>query len=216
MRFAAWLILLTWPLPAEVVSFDNAAPGALPAGWTQSMTHAGGDPKWEVLADPTAPSPPNVLAQTSTDRTGGRFPLAVYDKASLRNGEVSVRFKPISGAVDQAGGLVWRYRDQDNYYLVRANALENNVVLYKVEGGKRSSIAPQGAAPKTYGVKHPVASGRWHELRVVFRNAFAEVYFNGTRLFKVKDATFRAPGKIGLWTKADSVTHFDDFRFMER
>ncbi len=210
MRFLPLALLLT-PLQAEVIHFDKEQTGKLPAGWTQAMTHAGGAPKWEVLRDATAPSKPNVLAQTSADKTGGRFPLAIHEKARIKNGEVKVRCRPVSGAVDQACGIVWRYQDPDNYYVARANALENNVVLYKVERGARLSLAPKGAPPKTYGVKHPVATNQWHELRVTFQDSLFTLYFDGARLFEVEDSTFTAPGNTGLWTKADSVTYFDDF-----
>src|SRR5262245_45587003 len=118
------------PMVGETIGFDSEKPGSLPAGWTTAMTHTGGAPKWEILQDASAPSSPNVFAQTSSDRTSGRFPLAVYDKSNIRDGELSVKFKAISGKGDQAAGLIWRYRDPDNYYITRANALENNVVLY--------------------------------------------------------------------------------------
>ena len=108
-------------------------------------------PRWEILKDDSAPSKPNVLAQVSKDATGGRFPLAVYEKASVKDGTLSVKFKAISGSGDQAAGLVWRYKDPDNYYIVRANALEDNVVLYKVEKGERIALAPKGTPSKTYG-----------------------------------------------------------------
>ena len=176
------------------------------------MTHDGGTPKWETLKDGTAPSSPNVLAQTSNDRTNGRFPLAILDGVTMASGKVSVKCRPISGQVDQACGIVWRYRDANNYYIVRSNALENNVVLYKVDGGKRSSLAPKGAAAKTYGVKHTVPSGTWSTLGVAFEGNLFTVYFDGKKLFEVEDGTFSAAGKVGLWTKADSVTHFDDFQ----
>src|SRR5262245_50611404 len=98
----------------ETLNFDNAKPGSPPRGWTVAMTHRGGPPRWEIVADESAPTKPNVLAQVSNDRTAGRFPLLVYDRTRLANGTLSVRFKTISGAVDQAAGLVWRYRDPDN------------------------------------------------------------------------------------------------------
>ena len=201
---------------AQTINFDSAAVGSVPASWTVAMTHAGGAPKWEVLKDDTAPSKPNVLAQTSTDRTGGRFPLAIYEKANLTNGAVTVRFKPVSGSGDQAAGIVWRYKDPDNYYIVRANALENNVVLYKVEAGKRISLAPKGTPTKTYGVKHPVPSGVWSALSVSFQGNLFTVSFNDQKLFEVEDSTFSEAGKVGLWTKADSVTHFDDFQAVRK
>jgi 3-keto-disaccharide hydrolase len=200
-------------LLGETVNFDAARPGSLPPGWSQAMTSEGGAPKWEIARDDSAPSKPNVLAQTSTDKTSRRFPLAIYDRASLRDGRLSVRFKPVSGTVDQAAGLVWRYRDQDNYYIVRANALENNVVLYKVQGGKRTPLAPKGTPAKTYGVKHAVTGQTWSSLEIAFQGNLFVVTFDGEKLFEVEDDTFRDAGKVGLWTKADSVTYFDNFEF---
>ena len=198
---------------AETTNFDSPKTGPLPAGWISAMTHEGGPPRWEVVKDNSAPSPPNVLAQLSDDNTNRRYPLAICDQATIRDGEVSVKFKPISGGKDQAGGLVWRYRDPDNYYLVRANALESNVVLYKVQNGERKSLAPKGTPPETYGVKQDVPKQTWSELKIVFQGNQHTVYFNGARLFAVEDSTFPEAGKVGLWTKADSVTHFDDFSF---
>jgi hypothetical protein len=205
------LALLAPSGAAQKISFDAARPQTVPDGWTVAMTHEGGAPKWEVLADPSAPSAPHVLAQTSTDASSGRFPLAIYERAALTNGSVTVRFKPVSGSRDQAAGIVWRYRDPDNYYLVRANALEDNVVLYKVEGGKRISLAPRGTPSKTYGVKHKVPKQTWSTLKVSFSGPRFEVFFDGAGIMHVEDATFPGSGKVGLWTKADSVTYFDDF-----
>ncbi len=175
------------------------------------MTHNGGAPKWEVLKDDTAPSKPNVLAQTSNDPTDGRFPLAILDQANFKDGELTVKTKAISGKVDQGAGLVWRYRDPNNYYLVRANALENNVVLYKVLNGRRTSIAPKGKPAGTYGVNHKVPTKTWNTLRVTFSGPLFTVYFNGEKMFDVEDSTITTAGKVGLWTKADSVMYFDDF-----
>lgn len=197
---------------AETINFDNAALGAVPPGWTVAMTHKGGAPKWEIVKDESAPSKPNVLAQVSKDATGGRFPLAVYEKASVKDGTVSVKFKTISGGTDQAAGLVWRYTDPDNYYIARANALEDNVVLYKVEKGERIALAPKGTPSKTYGVKHRVPKQTWSALSVAFRGNVFTVSFDGQKIFEVEDSTFTAAGKAGLWTKADSVTYFDDFQ----
>ncbi len=197
---------------AETINFDRATPGAPPSGWTVAMTHKGGAPKWEVLKDDSAPSKPNVFAQLSTDATGGRFPLAIYEKSSIKDGSLSVRFKAVSGNTDEAAGLVWRYKDPDNYYIVRANALEHNVVLYKVEKGQRRSLAPKGTPSKTYGVKHRVPKQTWNTLAVTFQGNVFTVSFDGQKLFEVEDSTFTGPGKTGLWTKADSVTYFDDFR----
>jgi hypothetical protein len=215
-RMLAAVLALSIPGAAQVVRFDNGAPGQLPADWTVAMTHEGGAPKWEVRRDESAPSPPHVLAQVSEDKTAGRFPLAIWDRASLRDGEVSVAFKAVKGSVDQAAGIVWRYQDPNNYYIVRANALENNVVLYKVENGTRLSIAPKGLPSKAYGVKHPVPSGTWTTLRIAFQDHVFTVFLNGERLFEAEDRTFSRAGKTGLWTKADSVTYFDDFAVVEK
>jgi hypothetical protein len=205
------LLLVACALHAERITFDSAKTGTVPADWSVTMTHEGGAPKWEVLQDGSAPSKPNVLAQTSTDNTSGRFPLAVYEKASLTNGSLTVRFKTISGSRDQAAGLIWRYKDRDNYYIVRANALENNVVLYKVENGKRISLEPKGTPSKTYGVKHNVPKQTWSTLKVTFDGPRFQASFDGQKIMEVEDTTFTTAGKTGLWTKADSVTHFDDF-----
>ncbi len=210
------LLALASTAAAETVHFDSGGPNKLPDGWSAAMTGQGGPPKWELTQDEAAPSPPYVLAQVSSDRTSGRFPLAIHEASRFKDGEVQVRFKPIEGEVDRAAGIVWRYRDENNYYIVRANALENNVVLYKVENGKRSSLAPRGQSPKTYGVKHTVPSRKWSSLGVKFGGALFTVTFDGQTLFEVEDSTFTEAGKVGLWTKADSVTYFDDFTVVER
>jgi hypothetical protein len=196
---------------AQMLNFENCVPGTLPPGWTTAMTHKGTPPKWEVVRDKSAPSPPYVFAQVSKDGTAGRFPLAIWNSASLRDGEVGVAFKPVSGAVDQAAGIVWRYQNVGNYYIVRANALENNVVLYKVVSGVRESIAPRGLPSRAYGIKHLIPRGVWSTLRISFKSATFTVFLNGERLFEAEDHTFSGAGKTGLWTKADSVTYFDDF-----
>jgi hypothetical protein len=206
-------ILLIPCVYGATVTFEKAKMGILPRGWTTAMTHSGAEPRWEVIADESASGKSHVIAQLSDDKTSGRFPLAIYQKARLKNGEVSVRCKCVAGTVDQACGIVWRYRDAENYYITRANALENNVVLYKVEAGERKSLAPKGLASRAYGVKHPVPPGQWNELRVKFQGNLMTVFFNGEQLFEVEDSTFGEAGKVGLWTKADSVTYFDDFRF---
>jgi hypothetical protein len=215
LRFCCVLVW-AWSVGAQTISFDSGKTGAVPPGWTVAMTHEGGAPRWEILPDPSAPSKPQVLAQTSTDHTSGHFPLAIYDEASFANGSVSVRFKPISGEQDQAAGLVWRYQDPNHYYIVRANALEDNVVLYKVQGGKRISLPPKGTPSQTYGVKQKVPKQTWSSLRVSFDGPRFEVFFDGRKIMEVEDATFAAAGKVGLWTKADSVTHFDDLQIARK
>jgi hypothetical protein len=199
------------PGKSFVYNFDNDTSGKLPARFHGALTGRGGAGSWEVKAESSAPSPPNVLAQTSTDKTNSRFPLAIADDGSFRDLDLSVKFKPIGGEVDRAAGLVWRLKDANNYYLVRANALENNVVLYKVENGKRTDLPLKGEG-RTYGKKTTVPSGQWSELRLVATGNLFEVFLNGQKLYEVEDSTFTDAGKVGLWTKADSVTYFDDLR----
>ena len=204
-------LLLASLARAEVIRFEARALGKAPRGWGVAMTHDGAPPRWEIVRDESAPQPPYVLAQLSEDRTAGRFPLAIWDRAAILDGSVSVAFKTVAGAVDQAAGIVWRYQDPNNYYIVRANALENNVVLYKVENGVRLSIAPKGLPSRSYGVKHDIPRGQWNTLKIDFHGNLFAVFLNNEQLFEVEDQTFTKPGKTGLWTKADSVTYFDEF-----
>jgi hypothetical protein len=194
-----------------VYNFDSDATGKLPAKFHTALTGKGSAVAWEVRADSSAPSQPNVLAQTSADKTSYRFPLAIADEGAFRDLDLSVKFKPISGSVDQAAGVVWRLKDANNYYIVRANALENNVVLYKVENGKRTDLPLKGEG-RTYGKKSNVPTGQWSKLRVVAAGNLFEVFVNSQKLYEVEDNTFTEAGKVGLWTKADSVTYFDDLR----
>ena len=166
------------------------------------MTHNGAAPRWEIVRDESAPKPPYVLAQLSRDKTAGRFPLAIWEALKIRNGEVSVAFKTVEGVVDQAAGIVWRYQDASNYYIVRANALEDNVVLYRVENGVRLSIAPKGLPSRSYGVKHEIPRHRWNTLKVTFQDSLFVVFFNGERVFEAEDRTFTGKGRTGLWTKS--------------
>lgn len=201
-----FMALLAAGAAAETIRFDDVAPGRLPPGWRAARTGEG-EPRWAVVADASAPSPPNALEQSGV----ARFALCLKTNVSFRDGWLEVKFKPLAGREDQAGGLVWRAKDPDNYYVCRANALENNVVLYKTVAGKRAALDIVGRRGG-YGVTTPVAAGRWHTLRVDVRGNRFLVRFNGRLLFEVEDDTFREAGWVGLWTKADSVTRFDDFR----
>src|SRR5262245_37319497 len=179
----------------------------LPKGWTLTMTGRG-SPKWTVERDDTAPTKGAVLKQSGK----ATYPLALKDGTSIKDGFVEVKFKPISGSEDRAGGLVWRVKDANNYYVVRANALEYNVVLYKTVNGARSSLDIVGRKGG-YGVKVGVPANQWHTLRVEFAGTRFKVIFNGQSQFEVEDATFVEAGAVGLWTKADSVTAFDAFAY---
>lgn len=186
-----------------IYNFDNDPVGQLPAKFHSARTGQGSEGKWAVMADPSAPSKPNVVAQTSTDKTDYRFPLLVADEGSFRDLDLSVKFKAVSGSVDQAGGLVFRLKDANNYYIVRANALEDNYRLYHVVSGRRIQFA---------GANFKVTSGVWHELRVEATGTKFTCYYDGVKKIEATDDTFKDAGKVGLWTKADSVTYFDDLR----
>jgi hypothetical protein len=196
----------------RTVDFTQDTGDQPPKGFEFGHTANAGKPgRWIVQADGSN----KVLAQTDPDSTRSRFPVAVLSDVTAVDVDVTVRFKPISGRVDQAAGLVWRYQNQDNYYIVRANALEDNVVLYKVEGGKRTDLPLKGQG-RTYGAKSDVPAGQWSTLRVVANGRLFEVYFNGSKLYEVEDGTFTGAGKVGVWTKADSVTQFDDLTIVTK
>ncbi|MBI3530846.1 MAG: hypothetical protein HY067_23115 [Betaproteobacteria bacterium] len=184
---------------AETINFDRDEVGKVPAGWTTGVTGRG-SPKWAVEADPTAPSKPNVLLQSGV----GTFPWCVKKDVSISDGFVEVKFKSISGREDEAGGLVWRWKDGDNYYVARANALEDNVSLYHTTGGRRITIKYVDA---------PVPANQWHTLRVEFSGKKIRVLLDGKIYVDLQDSHISGPGAVGVWTKADSVTAFDDFAF---
>jgi Domain of Unknown Function (DUF1080) len=205
MLSVAWLaVAAIEPTVAQAPTtwtFDQMPAGAPPPGFTFGRTGSGRPGRWVVRAVAGAPSGSNVLAQEDSDRTDYRFPVAVADSPSFGDVSVSVRCKPVGGRVDRACGIVWRYVDENNYYLTRANALEDNVCWYYVQNGKRTEV-------RRVGVKVP--SDVWHTLRADMRGDHIEVYFNGRKVIDVHDSRFTAPGKIGVWTKADSHTLFDN------
>jgi hypothetical protein len=188
-------------------NFDSDAVGAMPAKFHSARTGQGAESKWEVMADPSAPSKPNVVAQTSTDTTDYRFPLLIADEGSFKDLELSVRFKAVAGKVDRAGGLVFRLMDANNYYIVRANALEDNYRLYHVVNGSRRQFA---------GANLKVTSDEWHEIKVECVGNKIICYYDGAKKIEATDENFKDAGKIGLWTKADSVTYFDDLKVMAK
>jgi len=181
-------------------SFDSDKPETPPAGFAFGRTGGGREGRWVVRAEKDAPSAPNVLAQVDTDATDYRFPVA-FTGPEMNDLRLSVKCKPVAGKVDQGCGLVFRLKDADNYYLTRANALEDNVRLYHVVKGSRRQFA---------GWNGKVASGVWHELAVEAQGDHFQVFFNGKKVIDAHDKTFPEAGKIGVWTKADSVIYFDD------
>jgi hypothetical protein len=183
----------TWDFQGDKV--DEA-----PAGFSFGKTGQGRPGKWVVRTDPSAPAGDHVLAQIDTDDTDYRFPVAVADAPVLKDLRLDVRCKQVSGKTDQACGLVFRYQDEDDYYVTRANALEDNVRLYHVVKGRRRQFA---------GWDGKVARQTWHALAVEARGDRFQVFFDGKPVIDAKDDTFKDAGKVGVWTKADSVTYFD-------
>jgi len=184
---------------SEGANFDRAEAGKPPSGWTATQTGSG-HAVWTVVQDDSAPSKPNALKQSGQ----ATYPSCLKNDTSLIDGFVEVKFKALSGKEDQAGGVVWRAKDANNYYVARANALENNVTIYHTISGRRTE-------KKRVSMKVP--SNQWHALRVDFQGPHFTVTFNGQKALEWDDETFRDSGKVGLWTKADSVTEFDDFMY---
>jgi hypothetical protein len=193
-----WILLAgLWSAP-DAWTFEKDEPGRAPAGFEFSATADGPPGTWQVVQD----GPGRALAQLDARPVNKRFALAVVGDSSYRDLRLSVRGKPVSGKEDQAVGLVWRFQDKDNYYVARSNVLEGNVRLYRVVNGNRIKFAGKEEVK--------LKTGEWHVLRVEHRGKAIQVFLNDERLFEVVDETFPGPGRIGLWTKADSVTHFDD------
>lgn len=185
--------------------FDDLAAGALPDGFRVDATRGGGPlATWGARADVTAPSTPNVLALSRVDHDrGDTFNLCWTDAFAFADGVLAVRLRAVGGEEDQGGGLIWRAQDRDNYYIARLNPLENNLRLYHVKDGSRSMLANASVT---------VAGGSWHELRVEQRSDHIGVFLDGSRMLEARDGTFATAGGIGLWTKADATTDFDDLR----
>jgi hypothetical protein len=184
---------------AETVNFDDMRAGAPPRGWTATQTGSG-TAKWSIEKDASAPRKPNVLRQSGQ----ATFPVCFKNDTNIKDGFVEVKFKPVAGKEDQAGGVMWRLQDANNYYIARANALENNVTIYHTINGKRTEKKRTDTT---------VATNQWHTLRVDFQRNHFTVTFDGKKGIEWNDDTFKEAGKVGLWTKADSVTEFDDFSY---
>ena len=186
--------------------FDDNKLDTLPAGWSQYYNGNGGT-DWRVIDYEGN----GVLAQLQGDNPNNHFNIVVYDSLQAKDVDLTVQMLAIRGHYDQGGGLIWRFSDKDNYYIVRANPLENNVVLYRVKNGHRRDLPILGKG-RTYGTKVPDMGKGWHTIRLTAKGDTFTVFFNGRELFKVVDSTFRKSGKIGLWTKADAVTYFDSLK----
>jgi len=184
---------------ATVVAIAQMEAGKPPPGFEFARTGKGGSSRWTVVDDPTSFSG-RVIEQSSSDREDYRFPLGVLETIVAKNVEISLRFKPVAGQVDQAGGVAVRVADANNYYVVRANALEDNVRFYRIVKGRREQLD---------GVNIKVASNQWHTLGLKAQDDRFTIEFDGKTLFATSDKTFSGTGKIALWTKSDSITRFD-------
>ncbi|MFL5244185.1 MAG: family 16 glycoside hydrolase [Gemmataceae bacterium] len=185
-------------------AFDKKDLGKVPAGWRAEKTGKGEGSVWKVVEDASAPSKSGfVLAQTAAS-PNALFNVCVVDDSRFKDGEVSVAFKAVKGKNDQGGGLVWRYQNADNYYICRMNPLEDNYRVYKVVAGKRTQLQTKEQLT--------VKTNEWHKLKVETEGGHIKCYLDGEKMLDVKDGTFPKAGKVGLWTKADAQTYFDQFR----
>jgi hypothetical protein len=186
----------TWDFSADL-------PGSPPAGFVFAKTGNGRPGRWVVISSAETGAKEKVLAQLDEDGTDYRFPIAVAQEVAARDLRLSVLCAPVSGRGDRACGIVFRYRDENNYYIARANALEDNIRLYRVKDGRREQFG-------TWDGK--VSAGKWHELRADARGDRFEIYWDGKKVIDARDKTFSDAGKIGVWTKADSVTYFKSLK----
>ena len=189
--------------------FENVPVGSIPAGWRVEGTNQRGPlAEWSVIIDSTAPSGTKALALIrSNHRSSGTFNLCWTDSVKFDNGEIEVSFKPMRGRIDRGGGIMWRVKDRNNYYVARYNPLENNFRIYYVKKGKRVMIASARIA---------LESNRWHTMKIIQRGDRFEGYLDGRKLLSGRDSHIRGEGGVGLWTKADAETEFDDFRVTVR
>lgn len=184
--------------------FGKADLGRVPAGWKAEQTGKGEGSVWKVVADDTAPSKSGyALAQTGKG-PGGVFNICVAEDTKPKDVELSVSFKAVAGESDQGGGFVWRYKDNNNYYICRMNPLEDNYRVYKVLASKRTELG------RKEGLK--VKRGEWHRLKVEVKGTKMEGYLDGEKMWEITDDTYKDAGKVGLWSKADAQTYFDEFK----
>jgi hypothetical protein len=190
--------------PIKLFHFTKSDVGKLPTGWKAAHTGMGEESVWKVFADETTPSKSGfALAQTAASPSR-YFNLCVADEPNYKDVALEVAFKAVKGKEDQGGGLVWRYQDADNYYIARMNPLEDNFRVYKVIAGKRIQLETKE------GLKVP--AGEWHRLSVKHVGDKIECSLDGKKYLDATDKAITSAGKVGLWTKADAQTYFDDLR----
>jgi hypothetical protein len=191
----------------RVVDFDALAVGASPAGWTCTAPQHNGKSRWEVRKDDSAPTKPYVLAPVASDSADQSAPI-ILDGLTLRDGDISVRIKPVQGAEEHGGGLVFRYRDERNYYLVRASSAEKTIAVYRVQNGQRSAVVGP--------IKHEFPANTWSILKIVARGDRVQVYVDHRRILEGRDGAYTGSGRVGVCTIGDSMMYFDDFRVYPR
>lgn len=206
LALCAMVAMAEAPRKASKWDFEDAAVGKLPKGWSAAKTGDAEGSVWKVVEDTTAPKGSKVLAQAA-ESPGFLFNLCVADDTDFKDVEVSASFKAVKGKTDQGGGLVWRYLDANNYYVVRMNPLEDNFRLFKVVNGKRTQIASKDNLE--------VPAETWHAMTVTMKGDQIECALDGKKYLEAKDGTFTKAGRVGLWTKADAQTYFDDFNASE-
>jgi hypothetical protein len=209
---AAFAILSFLGLGTGSVNFDSVQPGVVPPDWTFTSTHGGTPGRWEVRFDRSAPSRGNVLEQVAGTSGEYDFPVGVFDKVTCRDGDLSVKFRIDGGRMDRTVGLVWRYQDPNNYYLLHFSADEKNIVLFRVRGGRVEPVPVIGGRRGALGVAHDIRVGQWYVAKVEFRGTRIRVLFGNRRLFDADDSALAAPGKTGVWTRGRTTASFDDFR----
>jgi hypothetical protein len=212
LPFLAFAVLSFLGLGAEKVDFDMLAPKAAPPDWSIAHTHSGPPGDWIVHRDPSAPSRPNVLSQMSHAGSRFEFEIAVFDKVTCRDGDLSAKIRLPSGSGSKTAGLIWRYQDPNNFYMLHLSADQRNVVLFRVQDGKAEEIPAKGAKPGSFGVSHDVRPGVWYLARVVYRGPRIRVFLGNRLLFDATDSVISQAGKTGIWTKGSTVASFDDFR----
>jgi hypothetical protein len=191
----------------RIFQFSKDDIGKVPKGWTAAKTGKGEGSVWKVVEDDTAPSKSGVVLAQTAKSPGDVFNICVAEDTNYKDVELSVSFKAVAGNEDQGGGFVWRYQDNNNYYICRMNPLEDNYRVYKVVAGKRTQLGGKE------GIKIP--AGEWHKLKVKAKGNKMEGYLDGKKIWEITDDTYKDAGKVGLWSKADAQSHFDEFTAKE-
>jgi hypothetical protein len=193
------------------VNFDTVKPGSPPPFWS-FISRPANPVRWEVRHDPGAPSRGNVLEKVTPGAAETDNPVAVFDKEVCRDGDLSVKFRIDGGGRTRTMGIVWRYQDPNNYYLLHFSADQKNIVLFSVRNGKYQPVPIEGAKPGSFGITHDIRVGQWYVVKVMFRGPQIRVLFGNRRLFEADDNQLPDPGRTGLWTRGRTTASFDDFR----